>query len=534
MMKKPTQSSPCSEATPYAVRLNAPLMNSKSQQERRRFLHFATAILATPLLSPEVRHAAHELLIGKAYAADQNGLPAINFIEINLRDQWDFGHAFVPPGIASHNGEIGIGESGRRLPLYCRRNQITSEVGNYWLTPDAAELRPHLDTIATCELYELTSGPIHGHEAANAIRSPGRSQASGGSRSQMWLNDGGGEQGNEYHWSSSPTPAALHNHWMHQINPSVRNAAAFKTMIKFHTVYHHSAGLSQAQPDRLQSREAILNAFKSLGNNASQQIMPSRKEADELIANLKRIDSRFIAKYGFRESGQFSYLDVIQGSSKNLFDSSSVTTNALALTAEEQAYWNAGIPDNGNNRALVGELAAWSTKLITSGVLRTVAYEWLLDDLHDARPSGQIVNMARQFALPLARMITQLKAAGVYDNTVIMVNSLDGGRTPHAESSGDEGKNTMILAGGRIKGGYFGDIRLSPIQDGINKTVYYHRPEANGTPTNSPVENRDGGNRVPGRDGWRTLMKALNIPDALAASFPDTQAGVVQSYMLRV
>ena len=83
-----------------------------------------------------------------------------------------------------------------------------------FLTPLSLPLLPHVDTIAMIETCDLGIGEIHGHEASNPQRSPGRSGVPGPGRGDMGANEPVPYvPGNQLHYSSTPTPAALHDHF---------------------------------------------------------------------------------------------------------------------------------------------------------------------------------------------------------------------------------------------------------------------------------------------------------------------------------
>src|SRR6185503_12280959 len=111
------------------------------------------------------------------------------------------------------------------------------------------------------------------------------------------------------------------------------------------------------------------------------------------------------------------------------------------------------------------------------------------------------------------------------------VYSLDGGRSPAANSSGSEGKNTVVLAGGRIKGGYYGDVGIAgPKNDGHQYS--YHSPDPI-TGIADPVGTTRNDMRTPGRDIWRTVMEALRIPSSVYMSLPDVTSARTLDFMLR-
>src|SRR5690606_32894074 len=103
-------------------------------------------------------------------------------------------------------------------------------------------------------------------------------------------------------------------------------------------------------------------------------------------------------------------------------------------------------------------------------------------------------------------------------------------REVKADSYGNAGKNTVILAGGKIRGGYFGDIRVAG-DAGAGHDYSYHAPDlVTGAP--GPGSGNNGG-RVAGRHVWRTIMRALEIPDALCDRFPDVAGAAPMRFALR-
>ena len=127
---------------------------------RRWLLKTVGAALGASWVTPAMRLAGIETTLGKAYAQQMGDSKPINFIEINLRDQWDFGHCFVPPGIATETQPIIRGEKGRKLPLFFRNEQIVDHGNGFFLTPSSTSLVPHLDNIAVVETCELSVGRI--------------------------------------------------------------------------------------------------------------------------------------------------------------------------------------------------------------------------------------------------------------------------------------------------------------------------------------------------------------------------------------
>ena len=509
--------------------MSLPDFSEWSSMKRRRFLKVLGAALATPAVAPAVRYAANEIVMGEAYAQSVPENTPTYFMEINLRDQWDFGHVFASPGLAT-NVNLRRGPTGSRAALFFDPNQYLQEQRNFYLTPDSAELAPHLDTIACCELFELSVGRIHGHEAANATRSPGRDYNSGAGRMAMYEGEPTySEQGNEPHFSSTPTPAALHNMYSKQLDPGIRNGVAFKGISRFHNVYHFGAGLPGAELDRQQSVQALTDAFPDRVEDLN--ILPTPEEADAVSQVLRSIDDRFFQKRGFSASAKNRH-DQNLTEVRNLLYSGEQRVISLPLTDEERAYWSEGVPAQvGQNiKANIWEQVAYGYKLFAGDMARTFAVEFDYVDVHDQRTEDQMRVMARQTVLPLVRLIESLKAANIYDRTLIAIYSLDGGRAPTAASYGNEGKNTVILAGGMVQGGYYGDISVaSNTADGHN--FQYHIPDlASGSPGNI-VTNNSG--RLPGATIWRTVMKALGIPESMYGQFPDVQGHSHLPWLLR-
>lgn len=508
-------------------------MNSDDFKEwapmkRRRFLKLLGAALAAPAVDPAIRYAANEKVMGEAYAQGMNDKPTY-FMEINLRDQWDFGHVFVPPGLAT-NTNLRRGSSGDRAALFYGSNELTQERRNFYLTDDSVELAPHLDTVACCELFELSMGRIHGHEAANATRSPGRSYNSGPGRMAMFDNEPSyNEQGNEPHFSSTPTPASLHNYHLKQAGQAARNGVTFKGISRFHNVYHYGAGLPGAELDRQQSVQSLLDAFPDRVEDLN--ILATPEEADTLARLLKSVDARFFDKYGYTSSAKSRHEQNLT-EVKDLLYSGEQRVISLPLTEQERQYWSEGVPPQvGQNvKANIWEQVAYGFKLLAGGMTRTFAVEFDYVDVHDQRTEDQMRVMARQTVLPLVRLIESLKASGMYEDTLIAIYSLDGGRSPAASSYGNEGLNTVILAGGMINGGYYGDVSVAGDQ-GDGHSFRYHIPDRDtGSIATSVTDNSS---RISGASIWKTVAKANRIPEAVYDQFPDVQGHPTLDWMLR-
>jgi hypothetical protein len=509
--------------------MSLPDFSEWAPMKRRRFLEILGVALASPAISPALRFAANDLVAGTAYAQSVAENTPTYFMEINLRDQWDFGHVFPSPGLATHTG-LRRGPNNDRCAIFFDQGEFIQERRNFYLTPDSQELAPHLDTIACCELFELSMGRIHGHEAGNATRSPGRSYDGGAGRMPMYENEPSyTEQGNEPHFSSTPTPASMHNFYSKQVDPSIRNGVTFKGISRFHNCWHFGAGMPGAELDRKQSVQALLDTFPDRVEDLN--IVPTPEEADAVARLLRKVDERFFEKHGYSASAKERHeqnLTEVQ----NLLYSGDQRVISLPLTDEERAYWSEGVPPQvGQNiKANIWEQVAYGFKLFAGDMARTYAVEFDYVDVHDQRTEDQMRVMARQTVLPLVRLIESLKEEGIYDRTLIAIYNLDGGRAPSAASYGNEGKNTVILAGGMIEGGYYGDISVaSDTADGHR--YQYHVPDPDTGNPRSPIQDNSG--RLPGATIWRTVMKALGMPESMYGQFPDVQGHSHLPWLLR-
>jgi hypothetical protein len=449
-------------------------------------------------------------------------------IEICLRDQVDFGHVMVAPGLAT-DANLRRGENGRKAALFFTQAELTAKPNNVYLTPQSLALTPHLDTVAMVELCELTYGPVHGHEASNPIRSPGRgAQQGAGTRLPMWEGEPGQSNGEGANYSSTPTPAALHNRIQKQLTPGLRNGVIIKGTERAGAIYHFGAGLAGAEPDRYQDVDALLRAFPS--STSATSILPPA-DSRFLEKGLGRFDKALLSRRGLTAQSLANHTTQLSEAS-SVLGKVTTTSFSLPLTAEERAYWSAGVPSKyGRTTIDVWEQAAYAFKLVNSGLTRSVAIEVDIGDIHGERTASQMKAQTEVTVLPLVRLIEKLKQAGIYDRTLIVVSTSDGGRAPAAGSSGDEGKNGVILAGGMIRGGYFGDVRADST-DGDGHRYRYRMPDlVTGAP--DPTGTLTNDRRVPAANLWRTIMSAVSVPAATLNQFPSVASAATLPWLLR-
>lgn len=504
----------------------SPLIEALAPSRRRGFLRAAATLVAAPLVPLGVRYALYEELVGAAHAGGQMTVPTY-FLELNLRDQFDFMHAFVPPGLATHTGLI-TGAGGNQCTLFHDQGTLTQHPGNFYLTPDSQELAPHLDTIAVMELNELCVGVIHGHEAVNAMRSPGRSKIQGPGTMEVWSGEPGyTEGGNDYFYSSTPTPASLHNLRQKELTPQIRNGVAMKFVSRSHTMCHFGAGDAAAELDRVQSRDTLFQSFPDTIEDLNP--LASAAEAELLAEAMKRVDAEFLQRYGFADTAKDKHDSNLAEAVDRFYSADNTQLVSLPLSRDEIAAWSPDVPDQvGNNiKAQIWEAMAWAGKLLTHGTTRSVAIEWDYLDVHESRDATVVSTMAKQFANPLARLIQRLKDAQIYDQTVIAVYSGDGGRSPAGNSYGNSGKNSLILCGRNVRGGYYGDVGVSgPLGNG--HAYHYRLPDPATGALAPPILGND---RLNGAHAWRTVMKALEIPEA-DLQYPDVVGYAPLDFML--
>lgn len=508
--------------------MKRPSIEELSPVRRRAFMRLCATILAAPAIPSALRFATNEELFGEAHAFGVEATLPTYFIEINLRDQWDFGHVFVPPGIATSVAGLTRGEANDALSLFFTADQVTSHGNGFYLTPDSQVLVPHLANIAVLETNELCQGAIHGHESCNPMRSPGRSKAQGAGQEATWMGEPGySEQGNDFWYSSTPTPATIHNYHQKLLSPELANGITMKFISRSHTISHFAAGLLNAELSRIQSVQMLYDSFPT---SIEDLALPTPEEAAVFAAALKRADGGFFARRGFNQAARDSHEAHLAAAQGKWYHEPKIIS--LPFDEAETAYWQSGVPDQvgDNKKANIWEQAGWAFKLLSNDVTRTAALEFDYLDVHDTRNESVMKTMAAQSALPLARLIEQIKAIpGMWERTVIAIYSADGGRSPSANSYGNSGKSSFVLAGGMIKGGYFGDVRPSG-NTSTGHTWDYFSPDDSGAPV-VPVSG-DGSGRVNGGRSWRTVMAALQIPNEAVLQYPDAAAHQPLGFML--
>jgi hypothetical protein len=450
-------------------------------------------------------------------------------LELCLRDQVDFGHVMVAPGLAKATN-LRRGENGRAAALFYDQSKLVQKANDVFLTPESAGLGPHVDTVAMVELCDLTFGPVHGHEAGNPARSPGRTRTQGGGRPPMWNGEPGQNNSEGATYSSTPTIVSLHNAWTRTQLPGRTNGVVIKGTQRPFAIYHCGAGLQGSELTRFQTVTSLLEAFPSRTSGDSNTLKTAA-QADAVRDSVTRLDRRSLAARAVTTAKVADHVAQVSDV-RSLLHRGAPKVFSLALTAEERAYWSEGVPSKyGRTTVDVWEQAAYAFKLISNDVVQSVALEVDIGDVHGERTAAQMKQQTGIVVGPLVKLIESLKQAELYDRTLILVSTSDGGRAPAAGSSGDEGKNGFILAGGMIRGGYYGDIRPGA-PDGNGQRYVYHAPDvATGAPSSTGTEKNDG--RLAPAPLWRTMAKALRIGDTFAGQFPDVSGAAPLSWLLR-
>jgi hypothetical protein len=526
-----------------------------SPTKRRRFLKLMGFALGGTAVPAALRYAFNDMAGGIGYAHAQAAAEGTIFLEYNFRDQVDLTHVFVPPGLATYQNLVR-GVNGAETALFYLPEQITKGSETQYLTPDSIELMEHLSDIAMIDTGEAAIGSVHGHEGGNGMRSPGRVMDGGMSgKMQMWLADGEHAAGSEELYTTTPTPAVMHNYYQKTLVPDLHNGFAFKGISRAkHSVYHFKAGLPDGELDRIKSKTDLADTFPAVATEAS--MIPDAAEADLLVRMLKTADQRLFTRRYSADNGVEHLQQLNQ--SRQILHVDNPTVVSVPLTEEETTYWSTGIPNqqctvddvmavdcgadqehavtDGYVKGQVWEQFGMATKILASGATRSAALEFDFMDLHGdgVRKESVLQAQAKQSARPLARAIKKLKEANLWSKTLIAIYTLDGSREPKANSYGDRGKGTIILAGGMIKGGYYGDIRPVANLDVGHDFGFVTPDPSTGLASGSPIKEwHDKSKRVPSADVWLTVMKALGIPDEVARQFPDVKDGKVLSYLLK-
>jgi hypothetical protein len=401
------------------------------------------------------------------------------------------------------------------------------------------------------------------------MRSPGRKMNDPNAGGEMFRVGEASDGGSEKLYSKVPTPAVMHNYYT-RLSASksgqpitFSNGFAFKGISRIkHSVYHYAAGLPGADLDWYQSRALLFQKFPSIVTDIN--VLQSAEQAQLLLGILKKVDSRFINRRGYAANVGLKHTAELELSGNGFYNPNPIAIT-LDLTPEELNYWGANVPGqkctegdavvvdcnssegdadtvpgDGFIKAEVYEQFAYAYKLLSGGAAKTVALEFDFMDLHgdDVRIEGVLRDQAKQVALPLARIIQKLKDDGLWERSLIAVYTLDGSRTPGANSYGDNGKGTMILAGGMIKGGYYGDIGIaSDTGSGHAYTLIPPDPASSDGRLLAPVMDwNDKGARTSSYAAWRTVMQAAGVPAATIEELnfsPELTAAKPLSFMLR-
>lgn len=528
--------------------------------ERRRFLKLMGAALAVPAIPAALRYAFDDMVGGVKYAQAAQDTSGTIFLEFNYRDQVDLMHVFVPPSIATYSN-LKRGVNGEQISMFYQQSELTkSPTTNHYLTPDSLELLPYVDNIAIVDTGEATIGNVHGHEGGNGMRSPGRLMDNGASgKKAMYLIDapveGANGAGSEKLYTTTPTPATLHNYYQKQLDSTLKNGFTFKGISRFkHSVYHYGAELPGSELDRFKSKDSLFSAFPAVAADAS--LVPTAAQADLLVRMMKSLDTRLFTRR-YSEMAQANHLAQLN-ETRNLLHIDNPKVVTVPLDSTEAMYWGTDVPaqqcttgdiavmdcstDTSQDatsavfsKAQIWEQFGYAAKILGSGITRSAALEFDFMDLHGdgARPMKVLQVQAQQASKPLARLIKYMKDLGVWNRTLIALYALDGSRRPAANSYGNDGKGTMILAGGMIKGGYYGDIKITEdLMDG-HKYGFLPPDPTTGMPVGNGITNwGDASKRIPSADLWLTVMKALGVPDDLAKKFPDVQGGKPYTFML--
>jgi uncharacterized protein (DUF1501 family) len=143
-------------------------------------------------------------------------------------------------------------------------------------------------------------------------------------------------------------------------------------------------------------------------------------------------------------------------------------------------------------------------------------------------------NLLPQLDKGMGTLVKDLVDRGLWQNTVLVWMG-EFGRTPRINQNG--GRDhwarcwSVVVGGGAIKGGYYGDIQIAgPDRDGHR--YRYHMPDLiTGAPIPDGVTDKT--KRVPGVAIYRTVAKAMRIPDDVLNQFPAVAAAKPLPFLLR-
>ncbi len=493
---------------------------------RRRFLEALGLALGAASVPEAVRLGLREMTGGVAFA--QAASEATYFLEFNFRDQVDLMHVAVPPSLARAGDGLVRGTLGDACTLFARSSEIV-ERGGLFFTADSLELAEHAEHIAVLDTGPAGIGVVHGHEAAGAMRSPGRTKTPQAGLQPMHTRDP--STGDEPMYGSVPTPASLHNFIQKRLTPELYNGFAFKGISRNrHTAFHFAAGLAGGELDRIKTRADLLQRFEAYPE--SLQALTSREEASIVRRLLERMDRRFLTRRGYAEDQGVAHLAQLAEAEALWYQDDPFQVSLVLPDAE---WWSDGVPaqrcspddrevvvcgtsesmmaGRGFTKAQVWEQFAYAARIFESGATRTIALEFDFMDLHGdgARTEDVVRVQAQQCARPLARFIRKMKDAGLWDRTLVAVFTTDGSRRPAANSYGDDGKGTVLLAGGQIRGGYYGDIEaLGRTATGHSYGFRPPNPET-GAPLDLVTDWSDPDHRTDAAAIWRTVMSAAGV-----------------------
>lgn len=509
-------------------------LKAMSPLHRRELIRRFSLGLSSAAIPSTFSYGLMDLLGAQdAFAQDREGT---FFLEVNFRDQWDFASAFVSPSIAQNFDKLKKdGADGIWI------SEPPTKVGNHFLTKEGMALKDHVDSIAVLETCELVSGSIHGHEDLNCLRSPGRSRDKSGGKMETQTVDQ--PNSNSEWYSSSPTPAILHNYHSRILKPELINGVVLRSTIRgAGRVLHFAGTLPNAQMFRANTKNDFLKFVSPEGGtNAPKDVLNAYRE--QLVGLIKTLDTKFLKERELQGKASDDHLKALALASQPI---GIIPRTTLALTPDELNRWTADIPGQyscGGDQVdqckpvagsmNLGEMYALVSRVFKTGQIRTMAIELDFHDVHDVRNEFVLTTQGRQTGLALARLIQQLKDDGIYDRTVIAIYTLDGSRDPRRQSNGQFSKNAIILAGGGIKGGYYGDVKIGGRAHDRDQSPSYHRPDDKGVPIADGDAERSLQKRVPSADVYRTVMKAAKVPDAEVEKFPDAKNGKIMQFMLK-